>query len=288
MTNIEAEIAIEIIEVSSRVIIANFKEYFDVNASAIVLNNFIIVIDTLFYPRQAKEFREKLEMRYKKPIKYLFITHCHGDHFLGVSAFKDIEIICSSALIENLIRKKEESWTEEAFEEWKKSEPEYTDLINEIEIVIPKVGFDEKHVITDDNLQVEFFFSGGHTGCSSYAYFPNEKTLLSGDLIAVGFWPFISDPTEDFEGWIKSFEHMLNLDISVVVPGHGPPVGKEYIEEQMLFMKKLKKNVLKTISEGKRVEDIEIPKYRFEPAEDWQIPRALEFLYDYYSNQLSL
>ena len=268
MTNNETNIAIRFEEVSSRAVIANFKEYFDVNASAIILDNFIIVIDTLFYPRQAKEFRETLEKKYNLPVKYLFITHCHGDHFLGVSTFKDIEIFGSSALIENLKKKKEESWTEEAFEEWKKSEPEYTDLINEIEIVIPAIGFDEKRVITDNDLQVEFYFSGGHTGCSSYAYFPKEKIIFSGDLIAVGFWPFISDPTEDFEGWIKSFEHMLKLDIKVVVPGHGPPVGKEYIEEQLLFMKELKNNIIKTISEGKELDEIEVPEYNFEPAED--------------------
>jgi glyoxylase-like metal-dependent hydrolase (beta-lactamase superfamily II) len=285
MTESGNDLSISLIDVSPRILIANFKEYFKVNASAIILNNFIIVIDTLLFPRQSKEFREQLEKKYELPVKYLFITHCHSDHYFGIASFKDVEFIGSSILIESLNRRKKENWTEEAFKEWKESEPEYAEYINEIEILIPIKGFDEKFVLADNDLYVEFYVSGGHTGCSSYAYFPEEKVVFTGDLVAVGFWPFISDPTEDFEGWIKSFEHILKLEIEKVVPGHGSLTDKEYIKEQLEFMKKLKKNVLRAISKGKSAEDIEVPCYEFQPAEDWQIPRALEFLYNFYSKK---
>ncbi len=274
---------IELKEVTPRTILVNFKEYFDLNAGAIILNNFIIVIDTLMYPRQAKEFREKLEKKYRLPVKFLFITHYHADHLFGAVPFKDVEIFGSSTLIENMKKRKEENWTKEAFDEWKKEEPDIAELIDEIEIIIPTKGFKNKCEIDDNGLKVEFYHSGGHTGCSSYAYFPEEKVLFSGDLIAAGFWPFISDPNENFEEWICSFEYMLNLNIEVVIPGHGPLVGKEYIEEQLIFMKSLKRNVVKTITEGKGPEQIEVPEYKYEPAEDWQIPRALEFLFKFYS-----
>ncbi len=77
---------------------------------------------------------------------------------------------------------------------------------------------------------------------------------------------------------------MLTLDIDAVVPGHGPVVGKKYIQKQVNFIKNLKKNVLKAISEGKGPEETEVPEYEYKPAEDWQIPQALEFLHKYYSN----
>jgi len=284
MNKITTILSIKLEEVTPRTIIVNFKDYFDLNAGAIILNNFIIVIDTLMYPRQAKEFKEKLEKKYALPVKYLFITHYHADHLFGVAPFKDVEIFGSSTLIENIKKRKEKDWTKEAFNEWKKEEPELAELIDEIEIIIPTNGFENKRVINDNGLNVEFYHSGGHTGCSSYAYFSEEKVLFSGDLISAGFWPFISDPTEDFEGWISSFEHMLNLDIKAVIPGHGPVVGKEYIKEQLAFMKNLRKNVLKAISEEKGPEEIELPEYENEPAEAWQIPRALDFLFKYYSN----
>lgn len=278
------DISIDLKEVSSHTIIANYKDYFDLNAGAVVLKNFIIVIDPLLFPRQAKEFREKLEKNYGLPVKYLFITHYHSDHIFGVAPFKDIEIFGCNDLIENLKEKKEKSWTKEAFNEWKKSEPDYSQFIDEIEIIIPDKGFDKKRVITDNGLQVEFYYSGGHTGCSSYAYFPNEKVLFAGDEIAAGFWPFISDPTGDPEKWIKSLEFMLTLEIEAVVPGHGPIVKKNYIKEELSFLNNLKDAVLKAISDGKEPKEVEVPESAYNPAEDWQIPRALDFLHKYYSN----
>ncbi|MFX0033498.1 MAG: MBL fold metallo-hydrolase [Candidatus Hermodarchaeota archaeon] len=272
-------------EVSSHTVIANYRDYFNLNAGAIILNNYILVIDTLIYPRQAKEFRNELEKKYNLPVKYLFITHSHSDHYFGVRAFKDVEIFGSNILIEALKRKREKNWTKEAFNEWKESEPEISEIIDEIEIIIPKRGFDNYWVLKDDDLKVEFFTSGGHTACSSYAYFPSENVLFTGDLVASGYWPFISDPTESFEGWINSFEHILTLKVDAIIPGHGYVVGKKYINEQLSFMKNLKKAVLRNISEGKMIEQIIIPEYPFEPAEDWQIQKALEYLLNYYSKE---
>lgn len=277
-------ISIELKEVTQHTMIANYKDYFNLNAGAVILNNFIIVIDPLLFPRQAKEFRQKLEKKYRIPVKYLFITHYHSDHNFGVAPFKDVEIFGCYNLIENLKFKKKKAWIKEAFDEWKKTEPDYEKFIDEIEIIIPDKGFDKKRVINDNGLQVEFYYSGGHTGCSSYAYFPKEKVLFAGDEIAAGFWPFISDPTGDPERWIKSFEHMLTLDIEAVVPGHGPIVKKDYIKEELTFLNNLKEVILKAISEGKEPKEEDLPKSAYEPAEDWQIPRALEFLHKYYSD----
>ncbi|UCC19505.1 MAG: MBL fold metallo-hydrolase [Promethearchaeota archaeon] len=276
---------IELKEVSTHTIVVNYNDYFDLNAGAVILNHFIIVIDTLFYPKQAEEFRKKLERNYKLPVRYLFITHYHADHLFGIASFKDVEIFGSNILIENMKKRKEGNWTKEAFDEWKKEEPELKNMIDEIEIIIPKRGFDDKYVITDDDSQVEFYHSGGHTGCSSYAYFPQEKVLFTGDELAVGFWPFISDPTGDPEKWIQTFEYILTLNIDAIVPGHGAVVGKEYLREELSFRTKLKNVVLNAIKEGKGPKEIEVPEFKYEPAEEWQIPRALEFLHNYYSKK---
>ena len=275
----------EIKELAPNTVYITWKDYYDLNAGAIILNNFIVVVDSLSYPRQAKDFREKIEKKYDLPIKYLFITHKHGDHIFGMSAFKDIEIFGSKTLVENMKRQTEERWTKDVFDDWKKREPELAEFIGEIEMIIPQTVFDNEYVIEDENLEINFFNSGGHTSCSSYAYFPKDKILFAGDEIGAGYWIFMSDPTGSPDKWIESFERMLKLDIEAIVPGHGPVVGKDYIEEQLEFMKKLKQAVLKAIFEGKKPEEVELPDYPHEPASDWQIPEALEFLFSYYSKE---
>ncbi|MFX1603814.1 MAG: MBL fold metallo-hydrolase [Promethearchaeota archaeon] len=280
MTDPIIDFAIE--EVSPRAVAASYESYFSVKAGAVALEDFIVVIDTLLYPRQAKKLRAEIEAKYELPVKYLFITHFHGDHHYGAAQFKDVEIFGSNDLIENMKRRREEGWTKEAFDAWKKEEPDFAEYIDEIEIVIPTTGFENERVIRNKDLQLEFYHSGGHSSCSSYAYFPNERVLFTGDDLAARSWPYISDTAGDPEKWMKTFEHMLSLEIDVVVPGHGPLGGKELIEEQLSYLQALKTAVLKAISDGKGPEEVEVPEF-YEPDEDWQISRAMEHLHAYYS-----
>ncbi|MHA2602862.1 MAG: MBL fold metallo-hydrolase [Candidatus Thorarchaeota archaeon SMTZ1-83] len=282
MTDAIIDFSVE--EVSPRAVAANYESYFGVKAGAVALYDFIVVIDTLLYPRQAKKLREELEAKYELPVKYLFITHFHGDHHYGAAAFKDVEVFGSNALIDNMKRRTEEGWTKEAFDGWKKEEPDFAEYIEEIEIVIPNRGFEKERVIRNKDLQMEFYHSGGHSSCSSYAYFSNEKVLFTGDDLAAKSWPYISDTEGDPEKWMQAFQHMLSLEVDVVVPGHGPLGGKELIEEQLSYLHALKTAVLRAISEGKGPEEVEVPEF-YEPAEEWQIPRALEHLHQYYSTK---
>ena len=285
MSELELGFPFEIKKLSPKTVYTTWEDYYKLNAGAIILNNFIVIIDSLTYPRQAKDFRRKIEEKYDLPIKYLFITHMHGDHVFGMSAFKDAEIIGSEALVENMKWKLENGWKKEDFDEWKKGNPEFAKYIDEIEIIIPQTSFEKEFILEDGDLQISFVNSGGHSSCSSYAYFPKDKVLFIGDEIGAGYWIFMSDPTGNPDKWIESFQEILKLDVEKIVPGHGPVVGKEYIEEQLEFMKNLKKAVLKAISEGKKPEEVEVPDYPYEPAADWQIPEALKHLFNYYSKK---
>jgi cyclase len=84
--------------------------------------------------------------------------------------------------------------------------------------------------------------SGGHTGCSAFAYFPEEKILFAGDEIATMEWPYISDETGNPDDYISALEQMMNLEIDKVIPGHGPIVGKDHINEYLVFISKLRRS----------------------------------------------
>ena len=279
-----AIIDFDINEPTARTVVATYKEFWNVNTGAVALDDFIIIIDALLFPRQSKMFREHVESKFGVPVKYLFITHFHGDHHYGAATFKDVEIFGSNALIERMKQKMKVGWKKEDFDKWKADEPEYVEYIDEVEIVLPTVGFEKERIIKNNDLQMEFYHSGGHCAGESYAYFPEERVLFTGDDLATRQWPFISEPCGSPEKWIQAFEHMLSLDVEVVVPGHGALVETDHIEEQLEFLKELKHAVLQTVSEGKGPEDIEIPDF-YEPATDWQIPEARKFLHAYYSEK---
>ena len=154
MVNLMTNFSIEIKEVSSRTSIAVSEA---VNASAVALKNFIVVIDPLMYPSQAKEFREHLEKKFNLPVKFLFITHYHGDHFYGIAPYKDVEIFGSKPFLEIVKKKMEKEWTQETLERWKKEHPELRKEVEQMEFISPNSSFEGKYSITDDNSLSIFF-----------------------------------------------------------------------------------------------------------------------------------
>ncbi|MFW9844881.1 MAG: MBL fold metallo-hydrolase [Candidatus Thorarchaeota archaeon] len=274
---------IKIREITSRVTLAYYEEFYKLNAAAIALDNFIVVVDALYYPSQGSKFREYLETKYNLPIRNLFITHYHGDHVLAMSAFRGIEVVGTEWLRESMKRRIENHWTKKAFDNWKIENPELADEIDEIKIWLPDKTFKDFYVIEDGNLRVELYRSGGHTRCSAFAYFPEDKILFAGDEIAAKEWPYISDETGNPDDYISALEQMMKLEVDIVIPGHGPTIGKDHIKEYLSFISKLRDLVIAAVEENRRPEDIEVPDF-YEPAVDWQIEKALSFMYNFYKS----
>ncbi len=272
---------------SSRVVYINDKDRWDLNAAAVILDNFIVVIDPMMYPNQARAFRNQIETIYRLPVKFLFISHEHADHVWGMGGFldKDIEIIAHRQLAEILKEKFTTAWNQQVIDDWKVEEPEMAPMLELMNFKAPTITFEEKYVVHDGELSVEFFHSGGHTGSSSYAYFPADRILFGADEVNAHVWPFISDPSGSPERWITFYQHILNMEIDMIIPGHGPLVGKDHIQEHLDFLLKLKSAVKTELAVGKELTVENVPKFGYPPAEEWQIPKAVEFLNTFYKSQ---
>ncbi|MFX0063682.1 MAG: MBL fold metallo-hydrolase [Candidatus Hermodarchaeota archaeon] len=256
------------------------------NAGGIALNNFIVTIDPTMFPATARLLRAKMERQFNLPVKYLYITHYHGDHVYGLGPFKDTIIFGSTVLIQNMIKAKKTEWTPEDFEKWKNMEPEKADWIDEIEIIIPAIGFQNKLEIHDEDLVVEFYQSGGHTSCSGYAYFPDEKVLFAGDLMFAKGFPYAGDPTCDPEQWIQVFKDFLALDFEKLIPGHGPVVGQEEVENHLTFFEALKEATKEAIKLGETYEAIIVPEfYKLEENNAWIETANLKLWYNFYKEK---
>lgn len=51
---------------------------------------------------------------------------------------------------------------------------------------------------------------------------PKQRVAFLGDLLFSGRFPWIGDG--NVAGWIRALDHVLGLDVEVIVPGHGMPV----------------------------------------------------------------
>ena len=231
------------------------------NAGGIELSNFAISIDPTQEPRNAKAFREKMEKYFELPVKILFVTHYHSDHTFALSPFKDTTIIGSLPLNQMIIEKKNEAWTPESLHTWKKEYPERYHFVDDVEIIVPTIGFQNQLEVRDEDLVVHFVHVGGHTACSSYAYFPKDGVLFSGDLIFSQAFPYAGDVTCNPDEWIKALEQILNLDFEILVPGHGPIADKREVEKHLRFFIDMKNAALNAIKDEGTPEEIVIPDF---------------------------
>lgn len=72
-------------------------------------------------------------------------------------------------------------------------------------------------------------FGPAHTASDTIVYVPSDKVVYTGDLLFVGGHPAIwAGPVAN---WIKACEAILEWDVEVVVPGHGPVCTKAEVRE---------------------------------------------------------
>lgn len=224
------KISFEIQQVS-KCTVAVIDESLASNAGAILLDEYIIAVDATMRPDTSRIFRKMLEDKYHRPVRYLCVTHYHADHVFGLKHFKDATIFASSQIAENL--KLSPDWSPQAFAARKNDDPTAREWLDDVEFIIPSMLFQRRIDIIDRDKTIEFHHAGGHTSCSVFAYFAGENILFAGDLIFAGQFPYAGDATCDPEQWIATLKSWLDLDISQVIPGHGPLTGVDEIKKHL-------------------------------------------------------
>src|SRR5690348_13178541 len=222
------------------------------NNIIIEMKDYLIVVDAN-YPSGAKNTMDDAKRISKKPVKYVFDTHHHGDHLYGnplwtgtgatTLAFKEVG--------EELKRLEPARWAEAAAKradvaELKRDGPEP-----------PQQDINEPiYVLNDGSRKVEFHHYGwAHTRGDGFVYLPKEQVLCSGDAAVNG--PYNNTADANIGNWPMVLHSAEKLKVKFVLPGHGLPAGRELLAGQAQFMSELYKSVKAGIDQGKKVEDLQ-------------------------------
>ena len=144
-------------------------------------------------------------------LKYIYLTHCHGDHIGGVKELKERnggKILAHRNTAENLLDPNISLTT-------------YIGLEGLVIQVDSRV--DDGDLIHLGNLEFRVIHTPGHTSGGSCLYCEEEKLLFSGDTLFRGTWGRTDVPTGNFEDVINSITKKLMIlpDETIVYPGHG-------------------------------------------------------------------
>lgn len=217
----------------------------DSNAGAVATKDGLLAIDAQQTEELGRTFRTAIQRESGKPVIRLVDTHIHLDHTAGNVAFSDVPIIAQDATLKTMIAylgpAKGNRWqisdltlrqklffganiqelvpTGDPLEQWlhtRLSGREYqtVDLVGPSETFASEMVFECQY----DTLHAEYH-GPAHCDGDLILYLPRQKIVFLGDLLFVGRFPWLGDC--DLSGWIDRLDHVLSLDIDVVVPGHG-------------------------------------------------------------------
>lgn len=167
----------------------------------------IIVIDPA---GNVDKIREMVKLL-KGKVKYIFLTHCHGDHILGV---KELKEKCGGKI---LIHREDSKGLNNKEINLSK----YID-IPEIELEADS-RFDDNDLIHLGELQFKVIHTPGHTQGGTSLYCEKEKCIFTGDTIFRGTWGRTDLPTSSIYDIMESIiNKIMKLpEDTIIYPGHG-------------------------------------------------------------------
>ena len=143
-------------------------------------------------------------------VKYIVLTHCHGDHMAGVQSLK--ERYGGKVLIhiedEPGLRNPDVNLAE------------YVGLGTVI--IEADSRLNDNDLIHIGDIEFKVFHTPGHTKGGICLYQEDEKILFSGDTIFRGTWGRTDLPTSSFESIIKSITEKIMVlpEDTIIYPGH--------------------------------------------------------------------
>jgi glyoxylase-like metal-dependent hydrolase (beta-lactamase superfamily II) len=222
------------VEVADRCWVARF-DFLDVNVSVIGGDAGLVVVDTGWSAATAERLLPAVR-RLGGPVVAAVNTHAHFDHSFGNGAFAaaGAELVCHDGAAAELVGHAASIRAQAAAEP---DEAEHADIAA-TEPVVPARTFSSALALALGDRQVELVHPGrGHTGGDLVVRVPDADVLLAGDLVeesaARHAVPGFGSDCHPLD-WPTTLDLVLGLlgPGTVVVPGHGAPVGKDFVHEQ--------------------------------------------------------
>ncbi|HEY8709845.1 MAG TPA: MBL fold metallo-hydrolase, partial [Burkholderiaceae bacterium] len=152
-----------------------------------------------------------------KPIRYVVLTHYHAVRVLGASAYQPQQILASQDTYDLIVERGEQDKASEI--------GRFPRLFQNVETVPagmtwPTMTFTGKMTVWLGKLEVQLLQLGrGHTKGDTVVWLPQERALLSGDLVEFGATPYAGDAY--FKDWPQTLDNVAALKPKALVPGRG-------------------------------------------------------------------
>lgn len=200
------------------------------NPSFIVTSDGVVMIDTPQQPIDAVRWRER--MLEHGPIRHLVNTEPHPDHILGNAYFPGVEVIGQVGLQARYQQAIPQMTSAERLEQMKQADPDSVWLLNHPDYPPnpPTRTFTDSLTLHVGDHEIQILHVPGHTAPQTAVYVPAEGIVFTGDNVfhKCKTWIQEADPWE----WLAALRRIGDLDVEVIIPGHGEPCDRSYLPRQ--------------------------------------------------------
>jgi glyoxylase-like metal-dependent hydrolase (beta-lactamase superfamily II) len=266
--------------------------YDPVESNAVILINddSVLVVDANRTPAAARATIAEIRKLTNKPVRYVVNTHWHDDHIFGnqsyLEVFPQVEFIAHHNTREDMkqlafphIQRGKERWSKvlaeaesqlakgtkangETMNAQEKAElreqlkvyREFLPKIQSIQLTLPTITFEQKLTLHQGSRTIEILnFGNGNTRGDVVVYLPQEKVLITGDLLVhpvpYAYGSFIKD-------WVETMKRVREIDAQVIIPGHGPIMrDKEYLSLVIALLESVSGQVQDAVRRGLSLEE---------------------------------
>lgn len=165
------------------------------NSTFLISDQGVLVVDTGLNPEQGGKLLAEIRKISSVPVRWIVNTHYHPDHRGGNNTVGPDAMIISTAYTRERVIQSDPAQLRTNFV----VRGQATFYVGGHQVLIYEPG-------------------PAHTLGDLVVYFPDQKTISTGDLFLTNSCPAMDEG--DMENWIHALDHMLTLPITYVVPGH--------------------------------------------------------------------
>lgn len=219
-----------------------------------------LVDDVLFDTGCANAIAELREFTEKHPVRQVYVTHNHEDHYGGCAAFvPKAEVYTGPVTLESVYK----PYPLPQFFQWVWGEPK----------PVPEASLLEESDIKVGKLNFEVVDLSGHCEEMFGFWEPAKGWFFSAYAVPLPSQKQMSMPEENIPKMISRMKEILDRDPNVLFDGHRGPIlnPREHIETRINFLSQLQQQVLEMAKEGKTIPEIKTDLGFPEP---WYLPNT--------------
>lgn len=234
------------------------------NAGLVIDGKESLLVDTLFDERMTAEMLGAMQRATGiggKEITTLINTHANGDHTFGNRLVENAEIIASEAsakemgeqppaMLANLVRQAPQMG--EVGEYFLHCFQDFD--FGGVTLRPPTRTFTGRMDVTVGDKAVQLIEVGpAHTEGDVIVYVPKDRVVYTGDILFNEGTPIMwAGPTSN---WLKACDLIQDIDVDVVVPGHGPITDKAGVRKMRGYLAYVDAEARKRFAAGMSAED---------------------------------